>query len=333
MSILSDTHARKVVARIGIYGDIHLSSKNYGGHRDYPAESLYYFQKITETTRKYELTHLIGCGDFSFGRFSTLEYRRAVEIELEAQNRITNGNRYEIFGNHDEAGYGMTERDYYIENGLLKPSTNLTLGNLHITMVDYGKAHETPANIVNEDGQYNVIIAHDFYKFANSKVANFGKAIELDHMSNWFGANALICGHIHKIIDFSGFIQDESGDKMIECEVHYLGCMSRPAFTKNGMDTEGHIMIYTVYDDGEVEAFNEVIPLWDLDKSFNIEEKAAKEKKQAEIAEKVDITDVVKQLDAHDKHTGNPEDIINAMEGIDERYKAKAIDLLHRALG
>lgn len=333
MNTLSDTLDKKVIARIGICGDIHLSSKNYGGHRDYPSESLYYFKKITETTKKYNLTHLIGCGDFSFGRFNTLEYRRDVEKELEEQNRLTNGNRYELFGNHDEAGYGMTERDYYIDTGLLKPSTNLTLGNLHITMVDYGKTEQTPVNIVNESEHYNIIIAHDFYKFANSKIGNFGKAIELDHLSKWFGADAIICGHIHKIIDISGYIQDEAGENMLECAVHYLGCMSRPAYTKSGMDTEGHIMVYTVYDNGEVEAFNEIIPLWEIEKSFNIGNRTAKEQKQAEIAERIDISDVVKQLDAHDRHTGNPEDIINAMVGIDPRYKAKAIDLLHKAMG
>ena len=47
---------------------------------------------------------------------------------------------------------------------------------------------------------------------------------------------------------------------------------------------------------------------------------------------RVDITDIVKQLDAHDRNVGNPEDIINAMIGIDDKYKNKAISLLQNAL-
>ena len=319
------------IARIGIYGDIHLSSQNYGAHRDYPKESMEYFSRITEVAKKRNFTHLIGCGDFSYGRFHSLEYRLAIEKELEEQYKITNGNRYELFGNHDVAEYGLTERGYYISKGLIKPSENLTIGNLNLTMVDYGKHEDIVPNIIDDENNYNFIIAHDFFKFNNSQVANFGKAIELDNFEKWFGADCLICGHVHKILDFSGYIQKNG--LAHECQVHYLGCMTRPSYREGHIDDNGQIMVITVHANGTVDFDMEIIPLWDIEKSFSLEKKI----KEKEITEqkqlRVDISDVVKQLDAHDRNVGNPEDIINAMNDIDIRYKNKAIDLLKNALG
>ena len=43
------------------------------------------------------------------------------------------------------------------------------------------------------------------YKFSSVGLSNFGKAIELDHLENWFGTDLLICGHVHKIMDFDDF--------------------------------------------------------------------------------------------------------------------------------
>lgn len=319
-----------VIARIGVYGDIHLSSKNYGAHRDYPKESLEYFSKITSVTREKGLTHLIGCGDFSFGRFHSLEYRLAIEKNLEEQYRLTNGNRYEIKGNHDLAGYGMCERDYYIAKGLLKDSTNLTLNSLNITMVDYDKHMDTIPNIVDSERVINIAIAHDFFKFKDTQLPNYGKAWELDNFDKWFGLDYLICGHVHKIMDFDGNIIK---DNMIHpLHVKYLGCMTRPAYREGHMDECGQMLIITVYDDGTLDIDTEIISLWSLEDSFNIEEKQKEAAKKAEKAARVDISDIVKQLDSHDRNVGSPEDIIQSMEGVDEKYKNKAIDLLKQAL-
>jgi len=321
---------KNVLARIGVYGDIHLNSKNYGAHRDYPKESLEYFTKITEVTQNSGLTHLIGCGDFSFGRFHSLEYRLSVENNLEKQNSLTKGNRFELQGNHDSAGYGFTERDYYIEKGLLKPSQNLIIGNLNLSMVDYGKYLEIPVIINDDENHVNMIIAHDFFKFSNSSVANFGKAIELDNFTNWFGADYIVLGHVHKIMKFKGYIFKDN--LAHEVTLDYLGCMTRPAYREGYIDEEGHMLIITVYDDNSIDIDTEIIPLWKVEDSFNLEAKAKQKQKEAEKEQRVDISDIVKQLDSHDRNIGNPEDIIADMKDIDEKYKNKAIELLKQAL-
>ena len=319
-----------ILGTVAIYGDIHLNSKNYGAHRDYAKESLEYFHKITETVKQYNVTHLIGCGDFSYGRFHSLEYRSAVEKELEEQLRLTNGNRYELQGNHDTAGYGMTERDYYLSKGLLKPSTNLSIGNLTITMVDYKKHEQTEPLIIDDDQHVNFIIAHDFFKFKDTRLPNFGDSIELDNFGKWFGADGLICGHVHKIMDFEGYIQ--KGELAHILKVYYPGCMTRPSYREGSMDLNGEIILLTVKDTGvDFDIIN--IPLWSLEDSFNLAQKQKElEKKQAK-EERVDISDIVKQLDLHDRNVGNPEDIILGMTDINEKYKNKAVDLLKMALG
>ena len=319
------------IARIGIYGDLHLSSKNYGAHRNYPKETLEVLSKITEIAEKRQLTHLIGLGDFSFGRFHSLEYRLAVEEQLEKQFKLVNGNRYEIFGNHDEAGYGKTERDFYISKGLLKPSTNLTLGCVNITMVDYGKTYETPINIIDKQECINVILAHDYFKFKNTKLPNFGTATILDNLTQWYGTDVLVCGHIHKVMDFDGYIVKD--DMAKECHVEYLGCMSRPAYQEGLMDDKGVVLVIEIFDDNTANITKEIVELWSLEESFNLEQKEIAKAKKDEKDNRVDISDVVKQLDAHDRNVGNPEDMIKSLSDVDERYKNKAIALLKDALG
>lgn len=319
-----------IIAKIGAYGDPHLSSKSYGAHNDYPKESLEYFGKLTELTEELKLTHLIGSGDFSFGRFHTLEYRSEVEKNLERMYKTVNGNHYELFGNHDVAGYGKTERDFYIDKGLIKPSCNFSVGNVNITMVDYKKNDETEPNIIDNPNMVNCIFAHDFYKFNDTKVANFGDAIILDNLEKWFGADILICGHVHKIMEFQGAIAN--GNMVHELKVSYPGCMNRPAYREGHMDTIGRLVVLTVYDDESVDFDNVDFPLWDLEKSFNLAKITVKQDKKDAKISRIDISDVVKQLDTHDRNVGSPEDIINGMQGIDERYKNKAVELLKNAL-
>jgi hypothetical protein len=98
------------------------------------------------------------------------------------------------------------------------------------------------------------------------------------------------------------------------------------------MDEVGQIIVITIYDNGELDFDIVEIPLWSLDNSFNLEIKEREKEIKQQKEERVDISDIVKQLDLHDRNVGNPEDIIANMQGIDERYKNKAIDLLKSAM-
>lgn len=332
---------KNLVASIIIYSDIHLCSKAYGAHKNYPEESLEYFRAITRVAEERNASHIMGLGDFTFGRFHTLEYRRAVEDELEKQYRICNGNRYELKGNHDQATYGMTEYEYYIEKGLIKPSTKLKIGNLNISMVDYidikkdnfFETEKTDVLIGNSDTDINVIIGHNFLKFKDTLIANYGKAIELDNLHKWHGADYIICGHVHKHHIFDGSILNKDGTKAHKATVHYLGCMTRPAYREGLMDEKGYILNLRLFDDGSMQYDVVEIPLWDIADSFNLEVKQKEKKIKEEKQSRIDISDIVKQLNSHERNVGNPEDIISAMVGVDEKYKEKAIKLLKEAQG
>lgn len=316
---------KNLISRILIYGDDHLSSKNYGAHINYPQESLWCLKQITALAEEYNPTHIIGLGDFTFGRFHTLEYRLEVEKELNRQFEITKGNRYEIKGNHDSATYGMTEYEYYIKNGMLKPSTNLQIGNVNISMIDSGNYKKTKI-IQPEENKINIVMAHDFFKFSDTLIADYGKSIQLDDFEAWFGIDYLICGHIHNYELFSGSIV--KGDRAHKCVVNYLGSMPRPSYREGHMDDKGHLVMLEIYDSSDIDYTELEIDLWPLEKSFNLAQKEIDNTKKAEKEERLDISDIVQSLNSHERTVGNPEDIIEALKGIPDKYKKKAIELL-----
>lgn len=318
------------IARILIYGDPHLNSKNYGAHRDYATESLDCYRVITQTAKDKQATHLVGLGDLTYGRFHTLEYREAVERELMDQYAIVNGNHYEIKGNHDSAGYGMTEYEYYIKKGLIKPSANMTIGNVHFTMVDSGQSEITNPNIGAEGESINIVLAHDFYRFSDSPLPEMGKYVELDNFTRWHGMDYLICGHIHTQYTFEGLsVKTVDGQAYgHRVMVHYPGSLARPAYREGHVDLVGQLVLLTIRDNGEMKYDILDVELLPIEESFNLAVKEAEKEAKAEKEKRVDLSDIIHQLDTHERNIGNPEDIIMAMKDIDDKYKSKAVELL-----
>ncbi len=310
-----------------IYGDIHLSSKDYGAHKDYAKESLEYFTKLTELAENLGATYIIGAGDLTFSKFHNLEYRKAVEKLLERQYKLTNGNRYEVKGNHDTATNGMTEYEFYEQKGLIKHVERLDVQNVHFTLCDYGKIETIGINAVDSQNDINVLVAHEYLKFKDTKLPNFGTATEIDTMQKLYDIDYIVCGHIHKTMGFKGNIIKNNRAK--EVFVYYPGCMSRPSYSDT-LETVGSVVVMTI-EDGRLIYDKSDIPLWKIEDSFVMDEIQDREEKKTEKENRVDISDVVRQLDERDNDFGNPEDRIMGMQGIDERYKLKAIQLLKEA--
>lgn len=315
-----------MIAKILIYGDIHLCSKNYGGHNNYPQESLEYFSNITKTAKELGVTHIIGLGDFTFGRFNSLEYRKAVEAELIKQYELTNGNRYELKGNHDSATYGMTEYEYYVDKGLLKPSTNLQIGKLNLSMVNYGEIG-TAQILPIEPNKVNIALVHDYVKFSDTLMANYGNAIILDNLDKWFGIDFIIAGHIHERRLFDGcMIANAVSHKVF---VHYLGCPCRPAYTGKSLPVDSSYAVLTIDDTGEVKYDIHVFELWPIEKSFNMAAMEAEREKRE--LKHVDVSDIAANLSNHQRIVGNPEEVIMSIGDYDLEQRKAAIELLHRA--
>ena len=328
----------EVLAKIMVYSDLHLASKDYGAHRDYTKDSLQSLKTVLEKAEELQPTHIVGLGDFTYGRINKLEYRESVEQILERLNEITSNNHYQIKGNHDVAGYGMTEYEYYISRGVMKPSTNLTFGNFHITMVDYGKINQVTWNIqshTENEKAINIAFMHDYVMFNDTLMPNYGKAILLDEMSELYDLNHIISGHIHTNHLFAGLIT-----KVIDGQTHgnrisvdYPGCLSRPAYQENMVDESEFIVLLTLYDTGEYDYDRIEINLPPISETFNLEKKAVEKEKKIAKENRVDLSDVVEKLVKHERAIGDPVTIIMSMNGVDERYRLKAIDFLKRGMG
>lgn len=314
-----------VIAKIMVFGDSHLSSKNYGGHRNYPEESLFYLNKMTEIAEEQGVTHMIGLGDLTYGRFHTIEYREKVDEILVKQRELTCGNRYELMGNHDIATYGKTERDYYVKRGLIRPSENIQIGAVNINMVDFGKYNDT--DVIIEEDKINMVLTHGYFIFEDTQLPNYGNPVYLDNFEKWYGVNYIICGHIHNEHRLSGRIIKDG--RSVDTLVHYLPCLSRPSYTPELLSDTGTIVILDIMDDGTMQYNYLDVPLWDIAKSFNVA--MIEKKKQHKESVAVDITDVVQRLNNHERVIGNPEDIISSMNNVDIKYRLRAIELLKQA--
>lgn len=302
--------------RILVYGDIHLSSKNYGMHRDYPNESLALLKHITETAIEVRATHIIGLGDFSYGRFHSLEYRMEVENELKRQNMITNGNRYELKGNHDKASYGMTEYEYYLIQGLLKSTEHLSFDKASISLLDYGKD-----KVTIEENKQNIVLMHDYYKFNDSNLPVYGEPKILDTKTEWKGVDFIFGGHIHDTIKLNGVIADSGKTTGLV----YLGCPCRPSYSDKLQD-KGYYGLISLSDDKvNIEIIDFDLP--SISETFNLDEI---EKERVE-RKRVNVDDITESLNSHSRLTGEPIDKVNALTNVKEEYKQKAIDLLMMA--
>lgn len=330
-----------MIARILIGADDHVSSRNYGGHVDYPAESLHYFKLKTDLLEQFQCTHMIGTGDLSYGRITSLEYRKEINKQLARQKELTHGNRWEVKGNHDSSTAGMTEYEYYVSEGLIRPSENLQIGPLNISMVDSGalKGINKPGipigqristQIIPPDpNRINLVVAHDYIMAKDVNVPPMGDYYSLESITEWYGIDYLICGHIHIPMVFRGSILSQSGAESHEVLVQYPGCLPRPNYMGERTPSKCQVVIITVFDDDTIEYASHDIDLWPLEQSYDL----ARMKKEAEVKElkHVDVSDVVERLANHTNTIGNPEDKIMAMCDIPEEYRAKAIELLKQA--
>lgn len=300
-------------ASILIHGDDHLSSRNYGGHVDYPGESLECFQTITKIMEDEKVTHLISPGDLTYGRFN-LAYRTLVEDELNKRNQMTNGNVFQLRGNHDYSTSGMTEWEYYTTHRkLMKPATRLEFSSCVIHMIDFGKEN-VPLEL--SDTKENIVVGHNYFNFKDSPLPNFGSPIILDDREDWFNVSMVISGHIHKNFHLAGKIVKDGISR--DVGLYYPGSLSRPEFTE-GLTNEGEVCILRI---GETISFDFItVSLKPVEEAFAIAD-TIKEFKR------VDISDIIKNLNNKERNIGSPEQIIDTMTDFKQEYRRKAKELL-----
>lgn len=307
--------------RVLVYGDPHLSSKNHGSHRDYPKESLEYYKATMDFAEEIEANAVISLGDFTFGRFGDLSYRIKVEEQLER----VKGKHFMLKGNHDVMTDGITEFDYYLSREMFFNVPVVTANGYNIQMFNWGE----PIDI--KDGT-SIALVHDYVRYTNTALPMYGnKFINLDNLYIPDSLEYIIAGHIHGQHMFG------RGNTNAKPIVHYVGCNARPSYIHGQMPETGKLVVLDLYNESCGDEKTEIdykivdVPLWSLDESFNLEEIAAKDADKLEKANRVDLKEIVEELNSHERISGDPLVIIDSLE-VDEKYKAKAKELLMKAM-
>ena len=317
-----------VIAKILIEGDKHFCSKNYGGHVDYANETITYCNKVRDIIVNEGVTHYINGGDFSYGRFDSLEYRGKVDNAIDELRQLVNGNLWFIKGNHDKASYGQTEYEYYLGRRMFKGSENLDFalgtpnGGLHLEMKDYkdfSQFKEVP-------GAINILVTHGYFVGKAEENPIIPPQVILQEYPAWAGADMLICGHIH-----TESLEKVKGYGGKDVTIHYLPCLSRPAYIKDFRPATGSVDLITVYDDGAVEFAQIPIEFLPDEESFDLAKiQLQKEKEKSAEHAAIDVADIAKRLEEHTRVMGNP---VLAIEACDAppAVKELAKELLKEA--
>ena len=313
--------------KILVVGDNHLSSSNRSNHTDYSQEGIEALEFIVNIIKERGITHYVGLGDITYGKFD-LAFRAKVDQLYNERHSVLDGKVYELRGNHDITMKGISEWEYYnthrklINNfdGIVKVTDGYSyydVDGLRMHFVDYGA--EDCDLVIKEDSS-NIAFTHNYFRFKDSIMPNFGKSIELDTKENWFGVDAIMCGHIHNNITIKGTMTKDGVGK--EIIVYYPGNLIRTDYLQD-MPSCGEVLIIT---NGESVSFEKVsVPWWSEEKAFQVGD-IIKEKK------KVDISDIVKTLNDRERNIGDPETVIHNMAGFDDKYKVKAVELLREGL-
>lgn len=308
--------------RILIYGDPHLSSKNYGSHVNYPKESLDLFKNILKTAKDLDCGTLIGLGDLTYGKFHDLDYVLEVENELEAQKEWTNNNHYMLKGNHDVITNGKSVWEFYLAKGAFKNVPYIDRGCSRIHLVNYNEAGK-PLAIA--DGKENIVLGHDYFRYSNSVFTKYygNGGIVLDNHTTWRQVDLIIAGHIHEFQQCSGCVITGETSKTIP--VIYPGCPTRPALQEN-LDTKGRYIILDCSGDNVMMTIHE-FDLPALEDIFLV-----KQVKNTSKEPLIDVSDIIRELVAHERITNDPEVVINSLNVFSEEVRAKAIQLYREAL-
>lgn len=315
-----------------IFGDVHLYSKNYGSHVNYPQESIDIFRMLTELAKKYSATHMIGLGDFTMGNIESLRYRSLIEDELYKQNEITNSNRYELRGNHDFSSSNMTDYEYYrYWRKLIKYADYIDVGNTRIHLVSYG---DESKNLEMGD-KYNIVCAHNYLRFEDTAMADFygNSYIKLDDKYDWFGIDCLFCGHIHEEHEFSGLMySDITKSNCKEVAVYYPGCPTRPGYKKN-LDNQGHAVILHIDENTEPKIEIVDFDLKPAEEIFTVSETNMRDVvKIMNQQESINIDDITDSLCKYNNKFGSIIDAIDSIEGFSQQAKDKAKSLYMQVL-
>ncbi len=220
--------------KILIIGDLHISDRFSGRHKDYLENCFDCLDMIEKSIVDNKITHLICLGDWigiGLAEKNLKERRsllRLIQV-LQKWNKLLNGNVYSLKGNHD-IGKNMTDYDFFITMGLLKNVNQLDVGTCRFHMFNYG---EETRPIVVDNSKYNVGCFHTNLLIEGLTTwYRGGVGVELSSLKNLYGMSMAIAGHIHN--PSLRLVSTSIGDSDIS--LFYPGCPTRPRLEPNMWD-------------------------------------------------------------------------------------------------
>lgn len=249
----------KVYGNKGIvYGDLHISDKYKGKHKNYLENCFSVMADILNECRRERPSFIVFLGDV-VGLNDKLIKHREVLLQLcnffTELNNITNKNVFVIRGNHDMGEF--PEFDFLV--GLKLFNTADTIGKyfdyyaketdevpqIRFHLIDYGKERE-PVELYKGDVT-NVGLAHNNFVIQGLTTwYNQHDGLELCRMNNLRGIDFLISGHIHNPSPQLISTQMLGGG---ECSLFYPGCATRPSADQGKYESVWSV--YFVYDELE----------------------------------------------------------------------------------
>lgn len=314
-----------------VYGDIHLGTRNRAKHRSYPDEVLHYFEFITDQAEKLNVDGIIGLGDLTYGNFNNLKFREIFEELLDRQYKQTNGERYEIRGNHDITGAGYSEYDFYTQRGKLKTATQLVGESVVIDMLETGEPVKYTADggvSINQDNtKKHVVLCHDFLRFKESKITGYGDAYIIEELVGFKGADWIICGHIHDMLSDRGMVKGGN-----QCNLFYPGAMARPVTKGDIMEKAAILVIDTDAVEDYVSIYE--VDLLPVEVSYDLQRvekaKSDKARKQELVLATGELRDAVRTI-APDGHRKTAYDLISDNKQVSIEVRDKALQYLQAA--
>lgn len=231
-------------------GDLHISDKPSGKHRDYFGSCTDILSNITDTIRERKVTHLVLTGDL-IGRtteknFQTREALVYFMKVLQLWNDLTNGNVFSLIGNHDMSEV-TPDFEHLALLGYIKVIDSLEFDVLKCHMFNYG---DHTRQIQVNPNKYNVAFMHTelHVEGATGWFFRSQEGVELSDLENLYGVAMVIAGHIHnpsvRVLETS--IRDKS------IKLFYPGNPTRPK--KDNTWTEAYGVLYSgTGDDLEFE--------------------------------------------------------------------------------
>ena len=210
-----------------VFGDLHISDKYCGKHRNYFENCVSVLTTMTEIISKRKPYAVVLAGDLvgvstddrTVRDRGTLMYLWKV---ISTWNELVNGNLYGVIGNHDRGGK-HTEADFFAYMGLIKYQNYFDHNNLRVHLVHYGD--ESRSLDIDPASECNVVVGHNAFLIEGQTTwFKVREGMLLSEMKNFKGVDIVLSGHIH----YPSSVINETSIDDAPIGLFYMGCPTRP---------------------------------------------------------------------------------------------------------